>query len=147
MTPRNRGPVQILLVEDSPADVLLTREALALSKLDLRLHVAEHGIEALDFLHRRAPHQDAPRPDLVLLDLNLPLKDGREVLAEIKGDPRLKTIPVVVLTTSQSEEDVHNAYGLNANCYITKPVDFGRFVMVVRSIRDFWFTTATLPWR
>ncbi len=141
----NNRSIPILLVEDSPADVLLTREALSEGKLLLDLHVVEDGVEAMDFLHRRGKYAAVPRPALVLLDLNLPRKDGREVLAEMKADPALREIPVVILTTSQSEDDVHRAYGLCANCYIAKPVDFGSFVTVVRSIQHFWFTIVTLP--
>ena len=145
MNPLARKPFHILLVEDSPADVLLTKEALADSKLLVELHVAEDGIQAMEFLRHSGPSSEAPTPDLVLLDLNLPLKDGREVLAEVKADPHLRSIPVVVLTTSQAEEDVLRAYGLHANCYITKPVDFESFVNVVRSIQQFWFSIVTLP--
>lgn len=145
MNPLARKPFHILLVEDSPADVLLTKEALADSKLLVELHVAENGMEAMEFLRHIGAYSEAPTPDLVLLDLNLPLKDGREVLAEVKADPHLRSIPVVVLTTSQAEEDVLRAYGLHANCYITKPVDFESFVNVVRSIQQFWFSIVTLP--
>ncbi len=145
MNPLARKPFHILLVEDSPADVLLTKEALSDSKLLVELHVAENGMEAMEFLRHNGPYSEAPTPDLVLLDLNLPLKDGREVLAEVKADPHLRSIPIVVLTTSQAEEDVLRAYGLHANCYITKPVDFESFVNVVRSIQQFWFSIVTLP--
>ena len=145
MNPLAEKLFHILLVEDSPADVLLTKEALADSKLLVELHVAEDGIQAMEFLRHNGPYSDAPTPDLVLLDLNLPLKDGREVLAEVKADPQLRSIPIVVLTTSQAEEDILRAYGLHANCYITKPVDFESFVNVVRSIQQFWFSIVTLP--
>jgi two-component system response regulator len=145
MNPLARNRFHILLVEDSPADVLLTREALSDSKLLVELHVVENGMQAMEFLRHNGPYSEAPTPDLVLLDLNLPLKDGREVLAEVKVDPHLRSIPVVVLTTSQAEEDVLRAYGLHANCYITKPVDFEGFVNVVRSIQQFWFSIVTLP--
>jgi two-component system response regulator len=145
MNPLARKSFHILLVEDSPADVLLTKEALSDSKLLVELHVTENGMQAMEFLRHNGAYSEAPTPDLVLLDLNLPLKDGREVLAEVKADPHLRSIPVVVLTTSQAEEDVLRAYGLHANCYITKPVDFESFVNVVRSIQQFWFSIVTLP--
>jgi CheY-like chemotaxis protein len=135
----------MLMVEDNPGDVRLTREALKDAKLWLRIHVAEDGVAALDFLHRRGAHARAPRPDLVLLDLNLPKKDGREVLEAIKTDDDLRTIPVVILTTSQAEEDVLRAYRLQANCYVTKPVDFDQFTRIVQAIEQFWFSVVTLP--
>ena len=138
-------PVKILLVEDNPADIRLTIEALREGKIANRLNVAKDGVEALDFLQRRGAFADAPRPDLVLLDLNLPKKDGREVLAEIKADDSLKRIPVVVLTTSQAEEDILKSYNLHANCYISKPVDLEQFITVVRTIEDFWLTVVSLP--
>ncbi len=137
--------IEILMVEDNPGDVRLTREALKGGKIWNQLHVVEDGVAALDFLHRNPPHQSAPRPDLILLDLNLPKKDGREVLAAIKADPSLKLIPVVILTTSQAEEDVIRAYALNANCYVTKPVDFLQFTRIVQAIESFWLTVVTLP--
>jgi two-component system, chemotaxis family, response regulator Rcp1 len=137
--------IEILLVEDSPADVLITREALTEAKLLNTIHVVEDGVEALEFLHRQGQYAAAPRPDLILLDLNLPRKNGREVLAEIKSDPVLKTIPVVVLTTSSAEEDVIRSYNLHANCYVIKPVEFNSFVKAVQSIRNFWFSVVTLP--
>ena len=143
--PTRAAPVEILLVEDNPGDVRLTREALKGGKIWNQLHVVEDGVAALDFLQRRPPHQDAPRPDLILLDLNLPKKDGREVLAAIKADASLKLIPVVILTTSQAEEDVIRAYALNANCYVTKPVDFLQFTRIVQAIESFWLTVVTLP--
>ena len=143
--PESNQPIEILLVEDSPSDAALTREALLEAKVQNHLHVVEDGVAALEFLHRRGPHRHAPRPGLILLDLNLPRKDGRAVLAEIKTDEVLKTIPVVVLTTSQNEADILRAYGLHANCYITKPVDFAQFARVVKLINDFWFTVVQLP--
>ncbi|MBF0348387.1 MAG: response regulator [Magnetococcales bacterium] len=138
-------PIEILLVEDSPGDVELTREALCDSKLLNRLHVAEDGEEAMAFLRREGRFSNAIRPDVVLLDLNLPRKDGREVLEEIKADPDLKSIPVVVLTTSQADEDILRTYQLHANCYITKPVDLNQFFSVVQSVENFWFTVVKLP--
>ena len=138
-------PVEILLVEDSPGDVRLTMEALKEAKVLNNLSVAADGIEAMAFLRREGAFAQAPRPDVILLDLNLPKKDGREVLAEIKADPNLRRIPVVVLTTSRAEEDVFRAYDLHANCYITKPVDFKQFLDVVQSIEDFWLTVVKLP--
>lgn len=138
-------PAEILLVEDNPGDARLAREAMKDSKIVNRLHVVEDGVEALAFLRREAPFSDAVRPDLILLDLNLPRKDGRELLAEIKADPVLRRIPVVVLTISRSEEDVLNSYDLYANCYVTKPVDFAKFSKIVRSIENFWLSIVTLP--
>jgi two-component system response regulator len=138
-------PIEILLVEDNPGDVALTREALRDAKVANHLHVAEDGAEAVDFLFRRGKYADAPRPDIILLDLNLPKKDGRQVLAEIKAEPELAQIPVVVLTTSEADEDILRSYQLHANCYITKPVDFPRFLHVVQSIESFWLTVVRLP--
>jgi two-component system, chemotaxis family, response regulator Rcp1 len=138
-------PVEILMVEDNPGDVRLTREALKEGKIANNIHVARDGVEAMAFLRREGECASAPRPDLILLDLNLPRKDGREVLAEIKADSDLKRIPVVVLTTSKAEEDIIRAYNLHANCYITKPVDLDRFITIVRSIEDFWLTIVQLP--
>jgi len=138
-------PIELLLVEDSEPDVRLTKEALCEAKIKNRLWVVEDGVEALEFLRQQGRFADAPRPDLILLDLNLPRKDGRQVLKEIKSDDSLKRIPVVILTTSKSEEDVLRAYDLHANCYITKPVDFNRFMQVVKSVEDFWLTVVTLP--
>ncbi len=138
-------PVNVLLVEDSPTDVLITREALEEAKLLTELHVVEDGVEAIAFLRREGKYAGMPRPDLIILDLNLPRKDGREVLAEIKCDENLKIIPVVVMTISQAEEDILKAYGLHANCYITKPVHFESFVKVVHAIESFWFTVVSLP--
>lgn len=144
MSPPTR-PVEILLVEDSPADIMLTREALEYSKVLNVLHVVQDGVEALDFLHRRGKYADASRPGLILLDLNLPRKSGREVLADIKADASLQKIPVVVLSTSNSDDDVKAVYGLHANCYVVKPVDFDTFSQIVRSIHDFWFCVVELP--
>jgi two-component system, chemotaxis family, response regulator Rcp1 len=140
-------PIEILLVEDNPGDVRLTIEGLRESKVRNNLHVAPDGVAALEFLRRDGTYADAPRPDLILLDLNLPKKDGREVLAEIKADPALRTIPVVVLTTSSAEKDVLRTYELQAASYITKPVDLEQFITVVKSIEDFWLTIVTLPHR
>jgi len=140
-------PVEILLVEDSPGDVRLTREALRDGKVRNHLSVVTDGVEALAFLRREGRYADAPRPDVILLDLNLPKKDGREVLAEVKADERLRRIPVVVLTTSADERDVLRSYELQAACYITKPVDLDQFIAVVQSIEDFWLTIVTLPER
>ncbi len=138
-------PIDILLVEDNPGDVRLTIEALKEDKLQNNLHVVRDGIEAMDFLHQEGEYANMPRPDLILLDLNLPKKDGCEVLEEIKADERLKRIPVVILTTSQAEEDILRTYGLHANCYITKPVNLEQFTKVVRSIEQFWLTIVRLP--
>lgn len=138
-------PVEILLVEDNPGDVRLTLEGLKEGKVNNNLHVVEDGVEAMAFLRREGKYADAVRPDLILLDLNLPRKDGREVLAEIKVDKDLRRIPVVVLTTSKAEQDILRAYNLHANCYITKPVDLDQFISVVGSIEDFWFTIVKLP--
>ncbi len=137
--------IVILLVEDNPGDTRLVIEAMREAKLENYIHVVEDGIEAMQFLRHEGRFGDAPRPDLVLLDLNLPKKDGRAVLAEVKADPVLKRIPVVVLTTSQAEEDVLRAYDLHANCYITKPVDMEQFMKVVAQIDDFWVRVVTLP--
>jgi chemotaxis family two-component system response regulator Rcp1 len=140
-------PIEILLVEDNAGDVLLTREALREGHVRNNLSVAKDGAEALAMLRRAPEYGEAPRPDLVLLDLNLPKLDGRQVLAEMKGDPDLRRIPVVVLTTSKSEEDVLRSYDLHANSYITKPVDFDQFMTVVQSIKEFWLSIVTLPGR
>lgn len=137
--------IEILLVEDSATDILMTQEALSEAKLLTILHIVEDGVSALAFLRQTGPYANAPRPDLILLDLNLPRKNGRELLAEIKDDPDLQQIPVVVLTTSNVEEDIVKAYNLHANCYVVKPLDFTCFVEVIRSIRHFWFTIVTLP--
>jgi chemotaxis family two-component system response regulator Rcp1 len=138
-------PIEILLVEDSPSDALLTKKAFEGARLINRLHVVEDGIEALKFLRKESPYADALRPDLILLDLNLPKKDGREVLAEIKEDEDLKVIPVVVLTTSHAEEDIMKSYKLHANCYITKPVNFDSFTEAITTLEKFWFAVVTLP--
>ena len=138
-------PLEILLVEDNPADVRLTQEAFRDAKIHNKLAVAKDGVEALAFLRRQGEYADAVRPDLVLLDLNLPRKDGREVLAVIKSDPDLVRIPVVVLTTSRAEMDVVKTYNLHCNCYVVKPVDFDQFMHVIRSIESFWLTAVTLP--
>jgi len=137
--------IEILLVEDNPGDVRLTIEGLNEAKVRNNLQVARDGVEALEFLRRQGRFADAVRPDLILLDLNLPRMDGREVLAEVKSDPDLKAIPVVVLTTSSAEQDILHSYQLQANCYITKPVDLEQFIKVVRSIEDFWLTIVRLP--
>ncbi|RCJ19700.1 response regulator [Nostoc minutum NIES-26] len=138
-------PIEVLLVEDNPGDAQLTRIALEDSKISVNLNVVEDGVEAMAFLRKQEKYAKVPHPDIVLLDLNLPRKDGREVLAEIKTDVSLKRIPVVVLTTSQAEEDILKAYNLAANCYITKPVDFDQFVKIVQSIEHFWFAIVKLP--
>jgi two-component system, chemotaxis family, response regulator Rcp1 len=138
-------PVEILLIEDSPSDAALTIEALAAGKIANNLHHAEDGVEAMNYLRRQGKYKNSTRPQLIMLDLNLPRKDGREVLKELKDDPDLKLIPIIVLTTSRSDEDILRSYQLNANCYITKPVDFQKFVEVVKSIENFWLTVVTLP--
>lgn len=138
-------PVEILLVEDSPSDADLAVETLGESKVLNNLHVVEDGVEALAFLRREGAHANAPRPDVILLDLNLPKKSGLEVLTEIKSDPQLMRIPVVILTTSAAEEDILKSYSLHANCYITKPVDFEQFTKVVKLIEDFWLAVVKLP--
>jgi two-component system, chemotaxis family, response regulator Rcp1 len=147
MTCGNLCPIEILLVEDNPADVRLTIEALKEEKICNKLNVAKDGEEALAFLHKEGKYAQAPRPDLILLDLNLPKVDGREVLKIIKNDDALKSIPVVVLTVSQAEEDILKSYNLHANCYITKPVDLAQFSRVTKSIQDFWLTIVKLPSR
>ena len=139
--------IEVLLVEDDPGDVLMTKEAFEDYKLSNQLHVVNDGAEAMDFLRQQGDYADAPRPDLVLLDLNLPRMDGREVLQAIKSDPGLASIPVVVLTTSEAEEDVLRSYSLHANAYVTKPVDFERFIQVVRQIDEFFVTVVRLPTR
>jgi chemotaxis family two-component system response regulator Rcp1 len=137
--------IQVLLVEDNPGDVRLTREAFRDAKVHLDMHVAADGVEAMEFLLRQGAYSQSPRPDLILLDLNLPRKDGREVLAEIKGDPSLMSIPVVILTTSAADADIERSYLLHANCYISKPVDLEGFLTVIRSIDDFWLSVVKLP--
>ncbi|MEW1612808.1 MULTISPECIES: response regulator [unclassified Streptomyces] len=140
-------PIEVLLVEDDPGDELMTREAFEDNKIRNTLHVVRDGQEALDFLYRRGEHTDAPRPDLVLLDLNLPKYDGRQVLEQIKGDPELSLIPVVVLTTSSAEEDILRSYKLHANAYVTKPVDLDQFIAAVRQIDEFFVSVVRLPRR
>jgi two-component system, chemotaxis family, response regulator Rcp1 len=140
-------PIKILLVEDNPDDVDITREALADAKMHTDIYLAKDGVEALAFLRQEGRYAQMPLPDIILLDLNLPRKDGREVLKEIKGDKNLKRIPVVILTTSHTEEDIVKAYDCHANCYIAKPVDFDQFIKVVKAIDDFWFTIVKLPAR
>lgn len=142
---RMGAPIEILLVEDNPGDVRLAREALKENKVENNLHIVEDGVSAMEFLRKQGKYQNAARPDLILLDLNLPKKDGREVLAEIKADNDLKRIPVVMLTISKAEEDILRAYNLHVNCYITKPIDLDQFIKVVRSVEDFWLTIVKLP--
>jgi len=137
--------IDILLVEDNPGDVRLAQEALKESKVRNQLHIVNDGMAATDFLFKRNDYKDAPRPDLIILDLNLPKKDGREVLAEIKADENLKRIPIVIFTTSKAEEDILKTYNLHANCYITKPLNFDKFMEVIKSIEDFWLTIVKLP--
>lgn len=139
------NPIEILLVEDNPADVRLTREALIEEKLHNNLSVVNDGVEAIAFLRKEGKYANSIRPDLILLDLNLPKKDGREVLKEIKSDDNLKRIPVVVLTVSKAEEDILKSYNLHANCFIIKPIDLNQFSRVVKSIKDFWLTIVKLP--
>jgi len=141
------SPIEILLVEDNPGDVRLTQEVLKEGKVHNQLSVVENGVQALSFLKKENGYKDAPTPDLILLDLNMPKKDGREVLLDIKKDKDLKKIPVVVLTTSQAEEDILKVYDLNANCYVSKPVDLAQFIDVVKSIEDFWLSIVKLPTR
>ncbi len=138
-------PIEILLVEDNIGDARLAQEALKESKLNNNLHHVEDGEEAMDFLRKQGKYVDSPRPDLILLDLNMPKKDGREVLAEIKSDDNLKQIPVVILTVSEAEEDILKSYNLHANCYITKPIDLNQFMRVVKAIKEFWLTIVKLP--
>jgi CheY-like chemotaxis protein len=138
-------PIEILLIEDNPGDVRLTLEALKDARVLNHLNVAADGVEALEFLRHTGRYGESPRPDMILLDLNLPRKDGRQVLAEIKSDPSLRRIPVVIMTTSQSEQDIYESYDLHANCYITKPIDLEKFIGVVHSIEEFWLTIVKLP--
>lgn len=144
-TYQNKRPIEILLVEDNPGDARLAEEALKEGRVKNALHIVPDGVEALRFLRREDEYAEKPKPDLVLLDLNLPRKDGREVLEEIKADDNLKRIPVVVLTTSKAEEDILRSYDLHANCYITKPVDLNQFIDVVQSIENFWLVVVSLP--
>lgn len=137
--------IDILLVEDNPGDIRLTEEALKESKVRNRLSIVYDGVEAMDFLQRKAPYENAPRPDIILLDLNLPRKDGRTVLEEIKADEKLRRIPVVILTTSDDEHDILRSYDLHANCYITKPLDLNQFAAIVKTIENFWFQIVKLP--
>jgi two-component system, chemotaxis family, response regulator Rcp1 len=139
------NPIEILMIEDNPGDVRLTQEALRDAKVRNNLHVAKDGVDALAYLTREGEHSDAARPDLILLDLNLPRKDGHQVLAAIKNDPSLRQIPVVILTSSRDEMDIYQAYDLHANCYISKPVELEQFVAVVKSIEGFWFEIVKLP--
>jgi len=141
----NGMPIEVLLVEDSPGDVRLTREALREANTSIHLHVANDGVDAMAFLRREGLHAGAPRPDLILLDLNLPKMDGRQVLAQVKGDEQLKTIPTIILTTSEAEADIVKSYQLRANCYLSKPVQLDAFESLVKSINDFWLTKAKLP--
>lgn len=142
-----RGPIDVLLIEDSFDDVFLMKEVLKESKININLHVVPDGEKALDFIFKNEPYKEVPTPDLIMLDLNLPKIDGREVLLKLKTDEKLKTIPIVVLTTSQTEEDINTAYSTNANCYITKPVDLQQFIKVLNTIEEFWFTIVRLPHR
>jgi len=145
VTVQHSRPIQILLVEDSPTDTMLTLKALKLGKVANDVHHVDDGVQAMEFVRRQGIYSQVPRPDIILLDLNLPRKDGREVLQELKVDPQLKAIPVVVLTTSQADQDVLQSYQLHANCYITKPVSFERFLEVVTSVENFWLTVVALP--
>ena len=141
------APVQILLVEDNPGDARLARQGLRQCKIPNDLHTVDDGVKAMAFLYRQGEYATVPRPQLILLDLNLPRKDGREVLREIKEDADLKAIPVIILTTSRAEEDINKTYSLHANCYVTKPLDLPQFLDAVKSIEDFWFSTVKLPTR
>jgi chemotaxis family two-component system response regulator Rcp1 len=142
---RNVESIDILLVEDNPGDVRLTREALKDAKVLNEVYVAQDGVEAMQFLRKQGAFPNAPMPDMILLDLNLPKKDGRQVLAEIKGDPKLRHIPVVILTTSKADEDIIKTYNLHANAYITKPVDLDRFIEIIHTLEEFWFSIVKLP--
>ena len=137
--------IDILVVEDNPGDARLIMEVLKSNKIHNSIHIVKDGVEAMDFLHKKGEFADVPRPDLIFLDLNLPRKDGREVLAELKSDDKFKQIPVVVMTMSQAEEDILKSYSLHANCYVTKPIDLDQFVKVIESIEDFWFSLVKLP--
>jgi two-component system, chemotaxis family, response regulator Rcp1 len=138
-------PVEILLVEDNPVDVMITENAFNAGRVCNNLHVVEDGEEAMDFLHKRGKYSSAPSPEMILLDLNLPRMDGREVLAEVKGDPSLRHIPVIILTTSEDEKDICRSYELQANCFITKPVDMEQFTKALGRLEEFWFTLVRLP--
>ena len=144
---KKETPVEILLIEDSPSDAALTMEALQSSRILNKITRVVDGIEAMEYLKQQGKFANAPRPDLIMLDLNLPKKDGREILRELKSDPSLKLLPIIVLTTSKADKDIAQSYQLNANCYITKPVDFPHFIEVVESIEQFWLTVVTLPRR
>lgn len=141
----NHKPIEILLIEDNPADIRLTKEAFREARIQNNIHVVQDGDGAIAFVHRDEPYQDAPRPDLILLDLNLPKKDGREVLEEIKADPQIHQIPVVILTTSNDEEDVLRSYNLHANAYLVKPIDVMRFIKMIQSLESFWLSFVRLP--
>ncbi|HEY4786562.1 MAG TPA: response regulator [Bacteroidales bacterium] len=145
MKKQSMSLIDILIVEDNQGDARLIKEVLNDNKIYCRLHLVKDGVEAMNFLYRKNGYSESPRPDLIFLDLNLPKKDGREVLAEIKSDDNLKQIPVVVMTTSQAEEDIFKSYSLHANCYVTKPLDLDQFVKVVKSIEEFWFSLVKLP--
>ncbi|MDY6930435.1 MAG: response regulator [Halobacteriota archaeon] len=147
MNEEHLKPIEILLVEDNPGDVRLTQEAFKEGKIKNNLYVAKDGIEAIEFLRHQGEYSDSPRPDLILLDLNMPRKSGKEVLEEVKADEELRRIPVVILTTSKAEEDIFRSYDLHANCFITKPVDMDQFIEVVKFIECFWFTVVRLPTR
>lgn len=140
-----QNPIEILLIEDNPADIRLTQEAFRAARLQNTLHVVQDGVSAMAFIRQTAPFQQAPRPDLILLDLNLPKKDGREVLKEIKSDPHIRTIPVVVLTTSDDETDVLRSYDLHANAYLVKPIDILQFIKMIQTLEDFWLSVVKLP--
>ncbi|MGP0593653.1 response regulator [Nitrospira sp. T9] len=140
-----QNPIEILLIEDNPADIRLTQEAFREARLQNTLHVVQDGVSAMGFIRQTAPFQQVPRPDLILLDLNLPKKDGREVLKEIKSDPHIRTIPVVVLTTSDDEADVLRSYDLHANAYLVKPIDILQFIKMIQSLEDFWLSVVKLP--
>jgi two-component system, chemotaxis family, response regulator Rcp1 len=145
MQNKQPNPIDILVVEDNPGDARLIKEVLNENKIFSNLYVAKDGVEAMNFLYQKGEFKNAARPDLIFLDLNLPKKDGREVLAEIKSDTNLMQIPIVVMTTSQAEEDILKSYSLHANCYVTKPIDLNQFIKVIKSIEEFWFTLVKLP--
>ncbi len=141
----NLNSIDILIVEDNPGDARLIMEVLNENKIFNSVYIVKDGVEAMDFLHTKGKYQESPKPDLIILDLNLPRKDGREVLAEIKSDDELKRIPVVIMTISQAEEDIFKSYNLHANCFVTKPIDLDQFIKVIKSIEDFWFSVVKLP--